>query len=73
MVRLFEASLVDSQQDDYFFMDFLPAMASDHSFMTNKLELLKNLRVHNLLVMCSIDRVLAERIDNGRGQIFTFY
>ena len=41
-VRLFEASLVDSRQDDHFSMDFLPAIASDHSSMTYKLELLKS-------------------------------
>ena len=31
---------------------FLPAMASDHSSMIYKLELLKNCWVHNLLAMC---------------------
>ena len=41
-------------------------MASDHSSMTYKLELLKNRLVHNLLAMCSIDQAL-ERIGNGRG------
>ena len=41
-----------------FSKDFLPAMTSDHSFMTYKLEFLKNRRVHNLLAMCSIDRAL---------------
>ena len=55
-----------------FSTDFLPAMTSDHSSMTYKLELLKNRRVHNLLAMCSIDRAL-ERTDNGRGQNFTLY
>ena len=42
-VRLFGASLVDSWQDNYFSTAFLPVMASNHSSMTNKLELLKNL------------------------------
>ena len=37
-----EASLVDSRQDDYFSTDFLPAMAFGHSYMTYKLELLRN-------------------------------
>ena len=37
-VRLFEASLTDSRQDHYFSADFLPAMAADHSSMSNKLE-----------------------------------
>ena len=41
-LRLFEVSLAYSRQDDYFSTDFLPAMASDHSSMTNKLDLLKN-------------------------------
>ena len=41
-LRLFEASLADSRQDDYFSTDFLLAMASDHSSVTCKLELLKN-------------------------------
>ena len=36
----------------YFTMDFLPAMASNHSSMTYKLELLKNRWVHNLLAIC---------------------
>ena len=58
MVRLFEASLADSQQDDYFSTDFLPVMASDHISMTNKLELLKNLWVHNLLVISLVPRPL---------------
>ena len=57
-VKLFEASLADSQQDDYFSTDFLPAMASDHGFMTYKLELLKNHWVHKLLAMCSSARTL---------------
>ena len=52
MVRLFEASLEDSWQDD-FFTNFLPAMAFDHDSMTYKLGLLKNHWVHNLLAMCS--------------------
>ena len=42
MVRLFKVSLADSRQDDYFSMDFLPVMASDHNSMIYKLELLKN-------------------------------
>ena len=37
-----EASLVDSLQDDYFSTGFLPAMASDHSSLTNTLERLKS-------------------------------
>ena len=56
-----------------FSTDFLPAMPSNHSSMTNKLELLKNRWVHNLLAMCSTDRALAERTDNGRSQNFTLY
>ena len=35
-----------------FSTDFLLAMASNHSSMTYKLELLLNRRVHNLLTMC---------------------
>ena len=37
-----DSSKRDSQQEDYFSTDFLPAMASDPSSMTYKLELLKN-------------------------------
>ena len=65
-VRLFEVNLTDSWQDDYISTDFLPAMASDRSSMTYKLELLKNHWVHNLLAMCLIDRAL-ERTGNGQG------
>ena len=72
MVRLFIASITDSRQDDYFFMDFLPAMAFDHSSMIYKLEFLKNRWVHNLLAMCFIDRVL-ECTDNGQGLNCTLY
>ena len=71
-VRLFEASLADSRQDDYFSTDFLPAMASDHSSMTNKLELLKNRWVHKLLAMCSIDWARARTYWQWAGpKIFT--
>ena len=53
IVWLSEVSLVDSWWDDYFSTDFRPAMTSDQSSMTYKLELLKNRWVHNFLAMCS--------------------
>ena len=54
-VRLFKASLAaDSRQEDSFSMDFLPAMAFDHSSIAYKIDL-KNRRVHNLLAMSVLD------------------
>ena len=60
-------SLDDSRQVDYFSMDLLPVMASDHSYTTNKLELLK---ITEFITCWPCARAL-ECMDDGCGQNFT--